>query len=46
MKPTFTLRSKTLGGNFTKKNMMDNFGCQGGNISIHLESGKKLENDA
>lgn len=36
MNPTFTLCSKTLGGNFTKKNMMDNFGCQGQNISPDL----------
>jgi Raf kinase inhibitor-like YbhB/YbcL family protein len=36
MEKTFTLKSKNLGGNFTKKNMMDNFGCQGNNISPDL----------
>lgn len=36
MSQEFTLRSKALGGSFTKKNMMDNFGCQGDNISPDL----------
>lgn len=34
---TFTLRSKTLGGNFTEEQLADIFGCSGKNISPQLQ---------
>ncbi|MEX0967814.1 MAG: YbhB/YbcL family Raf kinase inhibitor-like protein [Bacteroidia bacterium] len=34
---TFTLSSNDLGGTFTHEQVMNNFGCSGGNISPHLQ---------
>lgn len=34
---TFTLHSNDLGGTFTHDQVMDSFGCSGGNVSPHLK---------
>ena len=35
-KKSFTLYSDDLGGTFSKEQVMDKFGCDGGNVSPHL----------
>ena len=34
---TFTLRSSDLGGSFSHSQVMNSFGCSGGNVSPHLQ---------
>ncbi len=36
-KQTFTLTSNDLGGTFSKEQIMNSFGCDGGNVSPHLQ---------
>lgn len=36
-KSTFTLTSNDLGGSFSKVQIADSMGCQGGNVSPHLK---------